>query len=118
MNAKEKLDIAVRAADEKRAHQITTLDMKGVSLVADYFVICHGNSETQVEAIAREIKSRAVEAGLELKRLEGADKARWILIDLNDVIVHVFHKDERSYYNLEKLWGDARTLDVEEILNP
>ncbi|MGJ9381668.1 ribosome silencing factor [Salipaludibacillus neizhouensis] len=117
MNSNEKLDIAVRAADDKLAHEITTLDMQGVSLIADYFVICHGNSETQVAAIANEIKKSAVAAGFELKRLEGADKARWILIDLNDVIVHVFHKEERSYYNLEKLWGDARIIDVEEILN-
>ncbi|PYZ94222.1 ribosome silencing factor [Salipaludibacillus keqinensis] len=116
MEPKEKLDLAVRAADDKNAHQITTLDMRGVSLVADYFVICHGNSETQVEAIAREVKDRASLAGLDLKRLEGIEHSRWVLIDLNDVIVHVFHKDDRNYYNLEKLWGDAPTLDVEEIL--
>ncbi|WP_416149291.1 ribosome silencing factor [Salipaludibacillus sp. HK11] len=116
MEPKEKLDLAVRAIDEKNAHQITTLNMEGVSLVADYFVICHGNSETQVESIAREVKSQAVLAGLDVKRLEGIEDARWVLIDLDDVIVHVFHKDERQYYNLEKLWGDAPTIDVEEIL--
>jgi ribosome-associated protein len=116
MQPKEKLDLAVRAVDDKQAHQITTLNMVGVSIVADYFVICHGNSETQVEAIAREVKSRALKAGLDVKRLEGIDEARWILIDLDDVIVHVFHKDERQYYNLEKLWGDAPTVDLEEIL--
>lgn len=116
MESKEMLDLAVRAADDKQAHQITTLDMEGVSLIADYFVICHGNSETQVEAIAREVKSRASLAGLEVKRLEGINEARWVLIDLDDVIVHIFHKDEREYYNLEKLWGDAQTVDLQEIL--
>ncbi|WP_280768530.1 ribosome silencing factor [Salipaludibacillus daqingensis] len=116
MEPKEKLDLAVRAADDKQAHQIVTLNMGDVSLVADYFVICHGNSETQVEAIAREVKSRAALAGLDVKRLEGINEARWVLIDLDDVIVHVFHKDEREYYNLEKLWGDAPTVDLQEIL--
>ncbi|MDQ0254326.1 ribosome-associated protein [Evansella vedderi] len=111
------LDLAVKAADDKKALDLNVLDMEGISLIADYFVICHGNSEKQVEAIAREIKDRAQEEGIELKRLEGLDECRWVLIDLNDVIVHVFHKDERLYYNLEKLWGDARIISVEQVLN-
>ncbi|MBU9722531.1 MULTISPECIES: ribosome silencing factor [Bacillaceae] len=117
MNKNEVLDIAVRAADDKKASDITILNMEGVSLIADYFVICHGNSEKQVEAIAREVKDRAQESGFDLKRLEGIEESRWVLIDLNHVIIHVFHKDERLYYNLEKLWGDAPTMTVEQVLN-
>ncbi|ADU29835.1 ribosome silencing factor [Evansella cellulosilytica] len=117
MDKKVLLDLAVRAADDKIAEDIVVLNMEGVSLITDYFVICHGNSEKQVEAIAREIKDRAQEKGIELKRLEGLQESRWVLIDLNEVIVHVFHKDERHYYNLEKLWGDAPTLTVEQVLN-
>ncbi|SDY50678.1 ribosome-associated protein [Evansella caseinilytica] len=117
MENNEMLHLAVRAADDKKAENIAVLSMKGVSVITDYFVICHGNSEKQVEAIAREIKEKAVEHGYNLKRLEGLDESRWVLIDLNDVIVHVFHKDERLYYNLEKLWGDAVQLPVETILN-
>ncbi|MDG5786516.1 ribosome silencing factor [Evansella sp. AB-P1] len=117
MQKNELLDLAVRAADDKNAANIIVLNMAGVSLISDYFVICHGNSEKQVEAIAREIKDRAQEEGIELKRLEGLQESRWVLIDLNDVIVHVFHKDERQYYNLEKLWGDAPTISVEQVLN-
>jgi ribosome-associated protein len=116
MQSKDKLDLAVKAVDDKKAYAITALDMRGVSLVADYFVICHGNSEVQVEAISREVKDRANIAGLDVKRLEGLEEARWVLIDLNDVIVHVFHKDERTYYNLEKLWGDAQTIELESII--
>lgn len=116
MQSRDKLDLAVKAVDDKKAHAITALDMRGVSLVADYFVICHGNSEVQVEAISREVKDRANIAGLDVKRLEGLEEARWVLIDLNDVIVHVFHKDERAYYNLEKLWGDAQTIELERII--
>ncbi|RXJ00003.1 ribosome silencing factor [Anaerobacillus alkaliphilus] len=116
MHENKILEIAVKAADDKRADNIVVLDMKGISLISDYFLICHGNSEKQVQAIATEIKKTAQENEIELKRLEGFDQARWVLIDLDDVVVHVFHKDERLYYNLEKLWGDAPTLDVEGVL--
>jgi ribosome-associated protein len=90
--------------------------MKGVSLIADYFLICHGNSDKQVQAIARELKDKAEENGYTVKRLEGFDQARWILVDLGDIVAHVFHKDERGYYNLERLWGDASFVEVSESL--
>ncbi|WP_425467093.1 ribosome silencing factor [Pseudalkalibacillus caeni] len=107
--------MVANAADDKRAEDIVILNMKGISLIADYFVICHGNSEKQVQAIAREIKDQAQEQGIDVKRLEGFDQARWVLVDLGSVIAHVFHKEERSYYNLEKLWGDAPHLQLEEL---
>lgn len=110
------LQLAVQAMDDKRAENIVALNMKGVSLIADYFVICHGNSDKQVQAIADEVKDVAQEQGVEIKRLEGFDQARWVLIDLGDIVVHVFHKDERLYYNLEKLWGDAPVVQLEGVL--
>lgn len=116
MKTNELVQVSVKAADDKRAEDIVVLDVQGISLVADYFMICHGNSEKQVEAIARELKAQAQENGIEINRLEGLDKSRWVLIDLGDIIVHVFHRDERSYYNLEKLWGDAPTLNVASML--
>jgi ribosome-associated protein len=118
MNERELLQTAVKAADDKRAEDILVLNMKGISLVADYFMICHGNSDKQVQAIAREIKDKAEEYGYDIKRMEGFDEARWILIDLGDVIAHVFHRDERSYYNLERLWGDAPLENIESELTP
>lgn len=117
MNEKTILTTAVKAADDKRAENIIALNMKGLSLVADYFLICHGNNEKQVQAIAREIKEKAEELGLDIKRLEGFDEARWILIDMGDVVAHVFHRDERTYYNLERLWGDAPSEDILTELN-
>ncbi|WP_096201337.1 ribosome silencing factor [Bacillus sp. FJAT-45350] len=110
---REILQLAVTAVDDKKADNIVALNMKGISLIADYFVICHGNSEKQVQAIAFELKKQAQEYGIEIKRLEGYDQARWVLVDLGDVVVHVFHRDERTYYNLEKLWGDAPTINLE-----
>lgn len=117
MSERELLMTAVKAADDKRAEDIMVLNMKGISLIADYFVICHGNSDKQVQAIAREIREKAEEQGYNLKRIEGFDEARWVLIDIGDVVVHVFHKEERSYYNLERLWGDAPIENVQSELN-
>ncbi|GKV68020.1 ribosomal silencing factor RsfS [Sporosarcina sp. NCCP-2716] len=106
------LEVTFKAADDKRAEDIVVLNMEGVSLVADFFVICHANSERQVQAIAREIADKAAEEQYDVKRIEGMDAGRWVLVDLGDVIAHVFHKDERSFYNLERLWGDAPEIEV------
>jgi ribosome-associated protein len=106
------LQLSYKAADDKHAEDIVVLNMQGISLLADYFIICHGNSDRQVQAIAREIQEKALENGHEVKRVEGFDSARWILVDLGDVVAHVFHKDERAFYNLERLWGDAPQLEV------
>lgn len=109
------LELAYKAADDKHAEDIVVLNMQGISLLADYFIICHGNSDRQVQAIARELQDVAVKEGHEIRRIEGFDGARWILVDLGDVVAHVFHKDERAYYNLERLWGDAPQLDAPQI---
>lgn len=106
------VDIVTKACDDKRAENIVILDMKEVSLMADYFLICDASNERQVQAIAREVKDVAEEQGISVKRMEGFDKARWVLVDIGDVVCHVFHRDERMYYNLEKLWGDAPQLEV------
>lgn len=104
------VDRLVQAAESKKAMNVTVLDLRGISPVADYFVICHGNSDTQVYAIADEIRKTADELGLRLRGVEGLDKARWVLIDAGDVVVHVFHRDEREYYGLERLWSDAKVV--------
>jgi ribosome-associated protein len=117
MNERELLVKAVKAADDKRAEDIVVLNMKGISLVADYFIICHGNSDKQVQAIAREMKEKVGESGYNINRIEGFDEARWILVDLGDVVAHIFHKDERGYYNLERLWGDAPLENIQSELN-
>lgn len=116
MNKETLLEKVLKAADEKRAEDLMALNMQGISLIADYFVICHGNSDKQVQAIARELKSEAELAGYEVKRLEGYDEAKWVLVDMGDVVAHVFHRDERSYYNLERLWGDAPLVDIESLI--
>ncbi|AET61863.1 ribosome silencing factor [Paenibacillus terrae] len=105
------MQITVEAAEDKKAMNIVALDLRGVSLVADYFVICHGNSDTQVQAIVTEIRKRAHDEGTIIKGIEGMDSGRWVLMDLGDVVVHVFHRDEREYYNIERLWSDAKVVE-------
>lgn len=116
MNDKDLLVLAAKAADDKRAEDMVVLNMQGISPIADYFIICHGNSDKQVQAIAREIKSKAHEFQIDVQRMEGFDEARWVLVDLGDVVAHVFHKDERNHYNLERLWGDVPREDITEEL--
>ncbi len=101
-------------ANNKKAYDVQILDIRGLSGIADYFVICSGNSETQVQAITNEIKEKIDEVGMPIKGIEGNQQARWVLIDLGDVIVHVFHKEDRDYYKLERLWADAPRIVLEE----
>ncbi len=113
MKVVEIAQFAATAAEEIKAQDVMILDIRGLSIFADYFVICHGNSQTQVQAIATAIKEKVTESNIDLKGMEGYQDARWVLIDLGDVVVHVFHKDEREFYGLERLWGDARQINVQ-----
>lgn len=110
----ETLETVVRACEDRKAENCVVLNMQQLTPVADYFVICHGNNERQVQAIARSVKEGLEEKGYPVKQMEGFEQARWILIDTNNIICHIFHKDERSYYNLERLWGDAQEITVGE----
>lgn len=105
------MSMIVDAAEDKKAMNVVTLNLQGISLVADYFVICHGNSETQVQAIASEARKKAQEHSIRIRGYEGMDSARWVLLDLGDVVMHVFHRDEREYYNIERLWSDAKVVE-------
>lgn len=108
------MEIAVKAADSKHAEDILALDVREISLLADYFVICSANSERQINAIIDEVLEQEEKSGVEVKRIEGKDGAAWVLIDLGDVIVHVFSNSERAFYNLEKLWADAPLVDISQ----
>jgi len=86
---------------------VILLDIRTISLLADYFVICSGDSERQIRAIAEEIREKVKEAGIRLLHIEGDSPSGWVLMDYGDVIVHIFAPTVRSYYQLEKLWSDA-----------
>lgn len=117
IDSKNMLEIAVKAADSKRAVDIVALNVSKVSLLADYFMICSANSDRQINAIVDEIVDKEEEAQVEVKRIEGKDGGKWVLIDLGDVIVHVFSTSEREFYNLEKLWSDAPLENIEAWLD-
>ncbi|KZT78096.1 Ribosomal silencing factor RsfA [Lactiplantibacillus plantarum] len=117
MDSKELLQLTVEAADDKRADDIVALDVAEVSLMADYFVILSADSKRQVQAIADNIIDFVRKAGSDVKSVEGRTAGEWVLIDAGDVIVHVFQKDARAHYNLEKLWSDAPIVDVAQWVN-
>lgn len=109
-NTYEIAQLVINAVEDKKADRVVCLDIQGLSVIADYFVICNGNSETQVQAIAKEVRDKLQEANIDVKGFEGFDSARWVLIDAGDVVVHVFHKEERDFYNIERVWGDAKVV--------
>jgi len=102
--------LAADAADDKKAEDIDVLNVQGLTVIADYFVLCSANSDQQVRAVARAIDDKLSEKGIEPKKIAGMDDARWVLMDYTDVIVHVFKKREREYYDLERLWSDAEKI--------
>lgn len=105
--------LAAHAASEKKAREIRVLDIQGISSVADYFVICTGTSQTHVRAIADSVEKAVAEQGLAIHHMEGYQNGRWILLDFGDLVVHVMQEEERAFYNLERLWGDAKEVQFE-----
>ncbi|WP_290033777.1 ribosome silencing factor [Ligilactobacillus cholophilus] len=116
-DSKKLLETVVKAADNKRAEEIIALDVQKISLLADYFVIMQADSERQVKAIAENIQEMAEKAGYDVRDVEGKNGANWVLIDLGDVVAHVFKAETRKFYNLEKLWADADDVEITDWLN-
>jgi ribosome-associated protein len=103
-----KLEIIKKACEDKKGLDMKVLNIASMTPIADYFVIVSGNSSNQVMSIADEIEDKMTQAGFEKTSREGYNSARWILLDFGDIIAHVFHKEEREYYNLDRLWSDSK----------
>jgi ribosome-associated protein len=111
-DSKEKAIKAAIVANEKKAYDTLILELKGLTVIADYFVICSGESTTQVKAISAHIESEFKKNAIRPLSIEGLGYAHWVLMDYGEVIVHVFEKETRQYYELEKFWLDAPRIAV------
>ena len=105
---------AAKTADELHCSNIVVLDLRGISPATDYFVIATGTSDRQMRTVADEVSEAARKHGLTRFGRAGYDQARWILLDFIDVVVHIFDKEYREYYDLELLWGDAERLTIDK----
>ncbi|WP_353114714.1 ribosome silencing factor [Microbacterium sp.] len=112
-NSVEMLRIAADAAAGKGGEDLVALDVSGPLPLVDIFLLVTGNSERNVAAIADEVEDRLIEAGHKRVRREGRAEARWVLLDFGDLIVHVFHSEERVFYGLERLWKDCPVVPIE-----
>lgn len=110
------LEIIIKALDSKKAEDIQLIGIRDLTIVADYFIIANGTSNTQTKALADEVEFKLKEHGLEPIRTEGYQGATWIILDYADIVVHIFYKETREYYNLERLWSDGVQCDIQNYL--
>lgn len=92
---------------DKKAKDVKSIDISEITVIADYFVICSGTSTTHIKALADEVEEKMEKLNVQMLRKEGYNSARWILLDFNYVVVHIFHEEDREFYNLERLWSDG-----------
>jgi ribosome-associated protein len=110
--ATEIVSATARLLHENKAEDVLALDLRELAAVADYFVIASGSSEQHVRALARAVERGLVEAGAQAWQKEGETGRRWILLDYVDVVIHIFHRETRDFYRLEKLWADAKPVEL------
>jgi ribosome-associated protein len=110
----EKTLLLAQSALEKKACDLVVLEVRELTSIADYFIICSGRSDRQVQSIAQGIEENLRQAGLSPASVEGATRGHWVLMDFSDVIVHIFYEPVREFYDLDGLWGDAPRVDLPE----
>lgn len=116
MTPRELAEYIVKAVDAKKAKNIKLLRIDDKTVLADYFVICGGNSNTQIKAIAGEVEEKLNELGIAPHHIEGYNEGIWTVLDYSSVIVHIFNREAREFYKLEKLWSDAEDVDISSLL--
>ena len=112
IDGKERLLLCINASLKRKAKNLTILNVKEVSSFADYFIICSGTSDRQVQSIAASIRENLKECGITPLGIEGESLGKWVLMDYEDVIIHVFYEPIREFYEIERLWPDAPRMDV------
>ena len=114
MKSEELLDLVLNAISERHGEDTEAYDMRGISILADYFVATSATSSRQLHAIANSIIEACHKANFYDYRVEGNHDSEWLLVDLGDVVVNIFSEDARAFYNLEKLWADGKRVEIEE----
>ena len=114
---KEFVVLAVEALEDKKAEDIVIIDISEVSVIADYFIIAGGNNKSQIQALSDVVDEKLGRAGLPLKQIEGYNNANWILLDFGDIIVHIFDKENRLFYDLERIWCDGKKIELNDLKN-
>lgn len=113
--SKEMARIACKALEEKKGEDICIIDIADVSVLADYFIIANGSNSNQVNALVDAVEEELSKAGYEPKQREGYGMGSWVLLDYSDIIVHVFDKENRLFYDLERIWKDGKRIDIKEF---
>ena len=111
----DKIKTILNACDDKKGYNFTNINISKISTICDYFIICSGNSDRQTQAIADEVESKAEKAGYKVYHKEGMSTGRWILLDMDNIFIHIFHKDERELYDLETLWNEGEFIESEHF---
>jgi ribosome-associated protein len=113
--SREMASLAYHALEEKKAENITMIDIEQVSTLADYFIIASGKNRNQVQAMADEVDEVLGRAGYEIKHKEGYQTANWILLDYGDLVIHIFDTQNRLFYDLDRIWRDGKAVSIEEL---
>ncbi|BCN30709.1 ribosome silencing factor [Anaeromicropila herbilytica] len=113
--SKEMAKIAYEALDDKKAEDIKVIEVKDITVIADYFVIANGTNSSQVSALVDAVEEGLGKAGYEPKRIEGIGTTNWILLDYGDIVVHIFSREDRLFYDLERIWRDGKTIDKDKL---
>lgn len=116
-NSREMTRLAIKALEDKKGNDIRVIDIQDVSIIADYFIIASGSNRNQVQTMADNVEEVLGRSGYEPRQLEGYGTATWILMDYNDIIVHIFSEEDRLFYDLERIWRDGKNVDIDEFKN-
>lgn len=115
MNTIDNVKKIISALEDKKAENIQVIDINEVSSVADYFIIANGTNRSQVQALADNVSEKLGKEGLYARQTEGYQTANWILIDYTDIVVHIFDKESRGFYDLERIWRDGKVISLESL---
>lgn len=113
--ARKMVKIAYQALDEKKGEDIKIINLEGISVLADYFIIANGTNSSQVQALVDNVEEELHKAGYSLKQREGYSNGNWVLLDFGDIIVHIFDRENRLFYDLERIWRDGKEIAFNEL---